>query len=441
MNAGRHYDCIIVGAGLSGLTLARELSRSGIRVLILDKGGAAPKRESLLEYARISRQVRVCDKVDAVHVTTTGGASTMYFAVAELPPVELFRGLAIELGDVAEEVCRELPLTTLEDHWLCPQTLRVHASAQALGYQWKRNPMLVDLGRVHGGDLYGAKWRPDGFLRDALAAGAVYRSSAEVKKILVQDGRAVGVELKKTFGRGARLFADKVVLCTGPLATPGILRDTGLTGVARRGYQCYPTFTLFAHSAHKDAQPHFVGCMSGDLGDGIHLGDANVPPVFYRMMMLDNRKIFRLFDFSKSMAVAVKVRDQLDGQFTDDGRFRKTLDAATEAKLASAESHAREILEHAGGRAIFRTKRFSATMSGLVRIQDDVDSGFETTIRNLHVCDASLMPPDCGFPPSVTLVCLAKYLARALTRGSVKSHGQTVAVAPAAAVPATVSQL
>jgi flavin-dependent dehydrogenase len=42
------YDIIIIGAGPSGLTAAKYLSKKGLKILILDKGKIFPKRKDLI---------------------------------------------------------------------------------------------------------------------------------------------------------------------------------------------------------------------------------------------------------------------------------------------------------------------------------------------------------------------------------------------------------
>lgn len=47
-------------------------------------------------------------------------------------------------------------------------------------------------------------------------------------------------------------------------------------------------------------------------------------------------------------------------------------------------------------------------------IGDGVDHHLQTKTKGLYVCDASVIPEALGLPPTVTLLCLCKYLAECL---------------------------
>lgn len=62
-----------------------------------------------------------------------------------------------------------------------------------------------------------------------------------------------------------------------------------------------------------------------------------------------------------------------------------------------------------------RTTVIGAHPGGTVRIGELPDKNCQTEIRNCYCMDASIIPEPWGVPPTVTIVAMAKRLARHLT--------------------------
>ncbi len=362
------FDVIVVGSGPAGATVARELSRQRKKVLILERGGDGPLSEGL-GMASIARNVAVNDDLKAVRAITTGGTTALYFGVAETPPLDAFQALGIDLRRALEEAQRELPLTVLPDEMLGEQALRVREATIALGHVWKKSTMLVDTSKCAGGYAYDAKWNARILLRAAVADGATLLPHARAMKVLADGNRAIGVEYQsgtkeKNFEM-RRAYGAKIVLAAG-----------GATEV----------------------------------------GDGNPARVFYRLFMLNHRRWFRAFLHSKSIGVGVMVKEPLGGELRDDGRYYKQFKQEDLKKLDKGEEVARDIIRRAGGKNIFKSALSAAHIGGSVRIKETIDENLETEYRNLHVCDGSVIPDDVHVAPTLTLVCLGKYLANYLAQ-------------------------
>ena len=85
-------------------------------------------------------------------------------------------------------------------------------------------------------------------------------------------------------------------------------------------------------------------------------------------------------------------------------------------KLDRGVAAARRIIERAGGKYILTSRMRAIQMGGTIRLKEHLDEGLQTEIRNLHVCDGSVIPQSVKVPPTVTLVCLGKFLANHLSR-------------------------
>ena len=131
--------------------------------------------------------------------------------------------------------------------------------------------------------------------------------------------------------------------------------------------------------------------------------------------MWKSLKVRHLFSFPDTLGIGVKVKDTLGGELRPDGRFFKSMGAGDREKLDHGRREAIRVLEKAGAKRIVDFGLTAAgRVGGLVRIGEHIDSRFETEIRDLHVCDGSMIPDEMRGPPAVTIVCMARYLSKAL---------------------------
>ena len=420
--AAPEFDVIVVGSGAGGATVARELTRKGKKVLLLERGADATPRDGLLYMAKVSDFAPVADGVAMARAITTGGTTSLYFGVAEYPPLPLFRAMGIELGPAFEEARRELPLVEpLSDRLLAPQVRAVAASAKALDVPWmKTEAMMIDESRVKGGFTHEAIWRARSYVEEAVGQGATLVNRATVKKVLVEAGRAVGVEYELRIGRRRELrraYAERVVMAAGALATPQILRDSGVGGVGENGFYCDPGFLMIGHVDGVRGGDLFPGCMGTNSEEGgILVGDGCLPRSMYRGYMLANGKLANLFRHRKHVALGVMIRDGLGGKLRTDGRLHKEFTREEMQKLDAGGALAQRILAKAGAKGVVRSDLSAAHVGGLLEIGVHLDAGLETQVRNLHVCDCSLLPANVRLTPVFTLVCLGKYLAQRLAQ-------------------------
>lgn len=413
------YEVIVIGSGTGGATVARELAKQGKRVLILERGGNAPLQESLSSYAAIADQVTLGEKLTTLRALTTGGSTGLYFGVVYDPNFETFRGLGIDLAPHAADVRKELPVAPLPDELIGEQSKRLHQSASARGYYWYRHDMLIDQRKCSSGYSNDARWRARSHVDEAVQLGATLINRATVRRVLVENDRAIGVEYKLKTGlcrsEIRRAYGSKIVVAAGELATPQILRDSGLNEIGRRGFYCNPGDVLFGMVPGLQGQNSFVGSMGGVDVDGIELGDANLSQFLHRQMMLAKLKFKHAFSYPQTIGMSVKVKDSRGGELTDSGRFHKEFTVDDHARLKKGAAEARKVLEDAGAKNIFNVGLVCAgRVGGLVDMGEHLDAKLETRIRDLHVCDGSVIPDDMRGPPTMTLLCLGKYLASQL---------------------------
>jgi hypothetical protein len=300
------------------------------------------------------------------------------------------------------------------------QSIRLRESAKELGYKWEKYPMLVDLSKCASGYTYESKWNARTYVQQAVENGATLTTRAKVLKVLVEQGQAVGVEYQLHKGKGQvelrRAFAARTILAAGASSSPVILRDSGMKSIVNCGFHCSLTFALYGVVPGMKAGDTFAGTMGAEQADGIILGDANAARAPYRMFMFSNRKFALAFRHSKTMGIGVRIKEGTGGVLKEDGRYYKQLKREELQKLEAGENAARRILRHAGAKDITKTRLGVGQLAGTIRIKEHLDENLQTEFRNLHVCDGAILPENLKVPPTLTLVCLGKFLANHLSR-------------------------
>lgn len=409
----KEYDAIIVGSGTCGATIARELSRQKKKVLLLERGGDGPLKESFLTIASISDVVSLGNKLMTMRALTTGGSTALYFAVADLPPLDLFISLGIDLTREFEDTQKELPIAQLPDELMGAQALRLREGALQSGYKWKKKLMLIDQSKSASGYSYEAKWKARSFVQDAIGYGTTIINKAMVTKVLVENNQAVGVEYKLSNKKSFKVYGTKIILAAGAAASPIILRDSGIKNIENHGFFIDPSCALFGIVPGLNTKDNYMGSMSLEYEDDILVGDLNATRFFYKMLMLGNGKPGRLFSYANTIGVGVKVKDNLGGEIRNNKFFKELTDEDIK-KLKLGQDKALKILKSAGANNIFKSAYGATDLGGTLKIQKHVDEKLQTEYKNLFVCDGSIIPEDVRISPTLTLICLGKYLAKHL---------------------------
>jgi len=420
------HDAIVVGTGPGGATVARELARAGQRVLILDWGEERPITGT---FGQTARDLFVPGKsllwtwgpLGLVRGITVGGSSVYFCGTAFEPPYEMLERHGIDLHGEVAEARSELPIAPLAPRLLGPMTTRIMESARDLGLDWQPLPKFHYQDRCPSWDpmgfyfapTYEAKWNARMWVDEAIAHGAVLRTGAKVRRVLIEGSRAVGV----VFGpRGLveEATARRIVLAAGGIGSPVILRASGIQG-AGRDFFFDPLILVMGEVAGCDWSPELAMCAGVHcVDDGYMMTDLCVPRALHRLVAAQVGRLDELGAHRRTLSIMVKARDALGGYLTRGGGVRKRLAPEDRAKLRHGYERARSILENAGARRIFRSGTLAAHPGGTVKVGDLLDENLQTEIENLYVCDCSVIPEAWGLPPSLTLIGLGKRLARHL---------------------------
>ena len=105
------------------------------------------------------------------------------------------------------------------------------------------------------------------------------------------------------------------------------------------------------------------------------------------------------------IGIMIKIADESAGYVYSDGTVDKSVTQRDSKRLQEGTNIAKEILV---------SKPQGAHPGGTAAIGKVVSKDLQTDVKNLFVCDASVLPTAPGLPPILTIVALAKWLTKKL---------------------------
>lgn len=355
--------------------------------------------------------------------TITGAGSTVFYYATCFPvPFDMLKSHGVDITVEVDEARAELPIAPLKDEMLGPMATRIMESAHDLGYQWQKLEKFMyqdrwkpDYPFSHYGDPHNVKWSARMYIKQAQANGAELIDKAKVKRVIIENNAAIGVEFIKN-GKSSRVFAPKIIISAGGIGSPIILRASG---IMRAGYDFFFDPLIGVRGIVEDTEvplseiPMSAGIHMED--EGYMMTDMSHPSPTTALFAAQVFRFGQMFSRKRTLQIMVKAKDELGGHLTDRGGVRKMLDKNEKKKLLRGYKRAKEILQKAGARGIFKTAYLAAHPGGTVKVGDLVDSDLKTEYDNLYVCDCSIIPEAWGLPPTLTIIGLGKRLAKHLT--------------------------
>lgn len=424
------FDIIIAGSGPGGATVARELTKSGKKVALIEKGKDnrfIGNPLSALMYVDRGGFLFSEEGLNIIRAITTGGSTILYCGSAAPPPEWLKTKYGIDINDEVQNTISELKIKPLPDELIGEASKRIMESANELGYKWEPLPKFMDPTRCKFkcsascmmGCTCGAKWTAREYIKQAVDGGAKLFTETSAEDVLVENGECAGIVVKQN-GIHKIMKSKVTVISAGGLGTPIILQRAGISD-AGHGFFCDPTVMVYGVTKQRGTSadpPMSVGSYEFYDNDGFMLSHLIDPWIMFPIAMYYKglRYLPKTIHYRHLLGIMIKVKDELAGSISPEGKISKPLTENDMYRLHKAINISRKILIKAGADpdSIFTSPVRGTHPGGTARIGHVLDINLETKIKNLFVCDASVFPEALDRPLVLSIIGLGKRLAKYL---------------------------
>ncbi len=423
-------DYVIIGSGAGGATVAMELAKTKKEVLIVEKGDFADhlgtQRKALKFYDRCG--LRASKEGIIIYRALMAGGTTVVSCGSGIRVLEEELGnLGIRLSREFEETEKELGIKPLPKELIGPGSRLILNAANDLGLEMEPMPKFINpglctsCGKCVLGCRTGAKWSSLLFLERARQYGAKIITKTNVRSIVLHNGKAIGLVAIGPKGK-IRIYANKIILSAGGVGSPVILKRSGIENAGKKLFADLFNVTygiLDKEDINLWNEPTMAVFSKKYMKSKGFIVSPFIDVPLVLRWVISKREQLKNFKYKNLLGIMVKTRDENIGNVTLKETFEKKPSQIDSKKLDEGSRVAEKILTRAGvkKRDVIFTKPRGAHPGGSAAIGEVVDKNLETKIKDLYVCDASVLPTSPGAPPIVTIVSLGKRLSRHLLSG------------------------
>ncbi len=418
---------VVIGSGAGGAMCAREL-QGKFQVTILEAGqefrpfGANLSWIEKLRKTRLLFDAREIEwifpamrirKAGAGMILVSGrgsGGTTTISAGNALRLDRDLRALGIDLDEEFSALAREIPVFAGHQEKWHPLTRKFFEICREMNLEPQALPKMGDYthcrscGRCVLGCPHGIKWDSRQLLDQAQKNGARLMTAHRVERVVHEKGRARGVLVRHGLKR--KWFpADLVVLAAGGLGTPPILQDSGIACEASLFVDPVLCVAAEMENCHQNREL--------PMPFAVQKKGYIISPYFDHLSFFFNREWLR--QAGNIYSLMIKLADENRGGMAR-GRLQKALTAADRERLEEAVATCAEMFQRAGvdkGRLFFGTLNAGHPGGMLPLTAAQAKTFHDPRLpENLFVADASLFPASLGNPPILTIMAMAKRIAR-----------------------------
>jgi long-chain-alcohol oxidase len=469
-------DVCVVGSGAGGGVAAAVLAQAGLDVVVLEAGGHYEEADfdgaELDGYRRLyhGRGTTATDDhgIGILAGACLGGGTVVNYTTAFRTPDDV----RAEWGGVfatdaftraLDAVSARIGVTTAESRPSRREEV-VREGLERLGWHvgpMPRNVRGCDQDKVCGycgyGCPLGAKQSTARtWLVDAQAAGARILVDTRAERVLIESGRARGVEARTKEGHAVCVRAGAVVAAAGAIETPALLRRSGLASPGLgRNLHLHPVGGAFGvFDGEIRPWEGTLQAIHSDHVEGVKLETTAIHPALLAGAApwrgaAQHGELMSWLPRISLVGVLLRDRDPGEVRVGRDGRpaIRYRLSERDTARLRAGTEAAARVLEAAGARRIVsshsryvhyepgrsgdvgtfmrdadacgwgpgRVALYSFHQMGTAAMGSVCDDEGEVVgARRLVVADASTFPTASGVNPMVTIQAVAHVNASSL---------------------------
>ena len=478
------YDIVVVGSGAGGSTIACLLAQAGKNVLLVEEGKAYRSAEYSANFSGMTSEIM-----------RNAGATI----ITGRSPIAYVEGKVVGGSTVLNGgMCWRTPDEVLH-HWsqdrglkhLAPDQMQsafdtvehvIDARYQDEGSEGHNNYVFkkgvdqlnwkIQKNKRNQQHCVGSNdcvtGCPTSAKRSAaltwvprfLQAGGDLITSVQVKKVLVKEGKAVGVSaviLDPVKPRKIRIEAKKVILACGAVQTPLLIQRSKITKNKHVGqhFTIHPNVkvaALFDQKIESMKGVHQAWQCTEFQQDGILLAPGGVPlSVISQMTPLLGPSLTEQMKLAPYVATGgLLVDDSITGyvkaRWAGWNQIHYDISDYDQSKFIQGVQYMAQLYFAAGARKVYTpfinfptidhpnqiaslntwlpkvedTEYFTAHLMGTCRMSSNANEGVVDAqgkcwdVEGLYIADASIMPGTIGVNPQVTIMALALKVAEGL---------------------------
>ncbi|MBU4535523.1 MAG: GMC family oxidoreductase N-terminal domain-containing protein [Euryarchaeota archaeon] len=420
---------IVVGSGASGATIARELSKNGLEVLILEAGGNFKPFTRRVSWSEPFRKLGILGSASNINKIfppmnsiksspdlalfrgiTTGGCSVLTCGNL-VRTEEGLHQIGLNLESEFQELENLINVTTFPKKRWRPLSREMFKSASNLGLNPESTPKAVNAkkciscGLCELGCVEGARWDSRNFIDDSCASGATIKINSPVKKVIIEQGIAKGVETSSIMGANT-YKSDLVVLAAGGIGTAQILENSGTLTSPHLWTDVVLTIGGVFKGAKMLKEPPMVWYSKQK--------DYIISP-YVDILSHWFHKPWRKVSLNDRVGMMVKLADSAEGKVDYQGKVDKKLSHQDRDTLKKASSMARLIMKESGVKGPYVQGMYNGGHLGGTFPLETVDVKNMRSKRlpsGLWVGDLSLVPRSQGMPTMLLAAAIGLKVAR-----------------------------